>query len=132
MVELQYQCVCVILYMSVITQNKWSALTEAAWEGKAEVVVELGKAGANVDMQNEVCQYMYIYMYVVHDVQCTYIHVYVHVHVCTYVYTYVYLTLTLSYVFLGFDFCIYKVTVHVAAVGVIIKFPFRFCYRSVF
>ena len=71
---------CVILHMSVITQNGVSALMWAAKEGKTEAVVELVKAGANVDMQDEVCQYMYIYMYVVHGVQCTYIHV----HVCTY------------------------------------------------
>ena len=56
--------VCVILRMSVITQDGWSALTEAVWEGKTEAVVELVKAGANVDMQNEVCL------------------VHVHLHVC--------------------------------------------------
>ena len=47
-----YQCVC----HTVITQDGWSALLLAAVEGKAEVVVELVKAGANVDMQSEVCQ----------------------------------------------------------------------------
>ena len=41
--------------MSVI-QGGVSALMAAAGEGKTEVVVELVKAGANVDMQNEVCQ----------------------------------------------------------------------------
>ena len=46
---------CVILHMSVITQNGESALMKAAREGDTEVVVELVKAGANVDMQNEVC-----------------------------------------------------------------------------
>ena len=49
-----------------ITQGGWSALMRAAWKGKTEAVVELVKAGANVDMQNEVrtCTYMYIvYMY---------------------------------------------------------------------
>ena len=61
---------CVILHMSVITQSGWSALMAAAWGGKTEVVVELVKAGANVDMQTEVCQYMYI----------MYIHVHVHVY----------------------------------------------------
>ena len=60
---------CVILLMTVIKQNGWSALMAAAQEGKTEAVVELVKAGANVDMQNEVCQYIYV----VHDV-----HVYVH------------------------------------------------------
>ena len=53
---------CIILHMSVITQGGYSALMMAAWKGKTEVVVELVKAGANVDMQNNVCQYMYIYM----------------------------------------------------------------------
>ena len=61
---------CVILHMSVITQKGASALILAAQEGKTEAVVELVKAGANVDMQNEVCQYIYV----VHDV-----HVYVNV-----------------------------------------------------
>ena len=48
--------------MSVITQEGVSVLMEAARAGKTEVVVELVKAGANVDMQNEVgtyvCQYI--------------------------------------------------------------------------
>ena len=47
---------CVILHISVITQNGYSALMLAAGEGKTEVCVELVKAGANVDMQSEVCQ----------------------------------------------------------------------------
>ena len=87
---------CVILHMSVITQGGYSALIWAARLGKTEVVVELVKAGANVDMQTEVCQYIYVvhdinvqnhtstlnsqilvthytYMYIVHV--CTYIHV---------------------------------------------------------
>ena len=55
---------CVILHMSVITQDGYSALMAAAGLGKTETVVELVKAGANVDMQNEVCQYIYV----VHDV----------------------------------------------------------------
>ena len=42
--------------MSVITQEGVSALMLAAMEGETEVVVELVKAGANVDMQNKVCQ----------------------------------------------------------------------------
>ena len=52
---------CVILHMSVITQYGASALMLAAGWGKTEAVVELVKAGANVDMQDEVCQY-YLYM----------------------------------------------------------------------
>ena len=47
----------VTLHMSVITQRGWSALMRAAREGKTEAVVELVKAGANVDMQDKVCQY---------------------------------------------------------------------------
>ena len=41
--------------MSVITQRRDSALTEAAREGHTEVVVELVKAKANLDLQNRVC-----------------------------------------------------------------------------
>ena len=55
---------CVILHMSVITQDGWSALMLAAMMGDTEAVVELVKAGANVDMQNKVCQYIYV----THDV----------------------------------------------------------------
>ena len=46
---------CVILHMPVITQDGWSALMAAAVNGVTEAVVELVKAGANVDMQSEVC-----------------------------------------------------------------------------
>ena len=46
---------CVILHMSVITQDGWSALMAAACWGETEVVVELVKAGANMDMQTKVC-----------------------------------------------------------------------------
>ena len=45
---------CVIL---VITQNGNSALMEAAYYGRTEVVVELVKAGALLDLQNIVCPY---------------------------------------------------------------------------
>ena len=48
---------------SVITQNGWSALMEAASEGKTEVVIQLVKAGANVDMQNKVCQYIHCVLF---------------------------------------------------------------------
>ena len=70
---------CVILHMSVITQNGWSALMWAASEGRTKVIVELVKAGANVDMQNTVCQYLYIYVY---TYSC------VHVYVTTGIYMY--------------------------------------------
>ena len=46
---------CVILHMSVITQDGHSALMYAA---SAEIVVELVKAGANLNLQNTVCQYI--------------------------------------------------------------------------
>ena len=55
---------CVILHMSVTTQWGLSALMWAAMGGETEAVVELVNAGANVDMQDEVCQYIYV----VHDV----------------------------------------------------------------
>ena len=41
--------------MSVIAQDGDSALIYAAAEGHTEVFVELVKAKANVDLQNEVC-----------------------------------------------------------------------------
>ena len=53
---------CVIIHMSVITQDGVSVLMKAAREGKTEVVVELVKAGANMDVQTKVRQY------VTHDV----------------------------------------------------------------
>ena len=46
---------CVILHMSVITQSGCSALIWATYDGHTEVVVELVKAKANLDLQNEVC-----------------------------------------------------------------------------
>ena len=60
--------------MSVITQWGDSALMKAAWKGKTEAVVELVKAGTNVDMQNRVCQYAHRYIYT-----CLCATVYVHV-----------------------------------------------------
>ena len=53
----EYQCVCHTTHVCH-TQDGWSALIWAARKGKTEVVVELVKAGANVDMQTEVCQYI--------------------------------------------------------------------------
>ena len=53
----EYQCVCHTTHVSVITQDGESALMRAVREGNTEVVVELVKAGANVDMQDRVCQY---------------------------------------------------------------------------
>ena len=40
---------------SVITQDGQTALIEAARGGHTEVVVELVKANANLDLQDEVC-----------------------------------------------------------------------------
>ena len=41
--------------MSVLTQERESALMIAARCGKSEAIVELVKAGANVNLQNNVC-----------------------------------------------------------------------------
>ena len=46
---------CHTTHVSVITQDGGSALMWAARWGKAEVIVELVKAGAHVDMQDKVC-----------------------------------------------------------------------------
>ena len=69
---------CVILHMSVITQDGHSALMWAAMWGETEVVVELVEAGANVDMQDKVYVYVNAYtctftysMYWVHSIVCT-------------------------------------------------------------
>ena len=48
--------------VSVITQWGYSALMVAVVKGKTEVVAELVKAGANVDMQNRVCQHACIHL----------------------------------------------------------------------
>ena len=55
---------CVILHMSVITQDGYSALMGAAGWDKTEVVVELVKAGANVDMRDNVCYYLILHLHV--------------------------------------------------------------------
>ena len=47
-----------MLHMSVITQNGDSALYWAAYWGRTEVIQQLVKAGANLDLQNKVCQYV--------------------------------------------------------------------------
>ena len=44
----------VILHMSIITQHGLSALMKAASNCHTKVVVELVKAGANMDLQDEV------------------------------------------------------------------------------
>ena len=41
-----------------ITQNGTSPLQQAARMGKTDVVVELVKNGANLNLQNEVCHYI--------------------------------------------------------------------------
>ena len=45
----------VILHMSVITQDGWSALMRAADNGHTETAAELVKAGADMNLQNNVC-----------------------------------------------------------------------------
>ena len=47
-------CVC----HTVIAQGGWSALIQAASGGRAEVVVELVKAGADLNLQDNVCHYI--------------------------------------------------------------------------
>ena len=65
---------CVILHMSVITQRGDTALMEAARGGKSEAIVELVKAGANVEMLNRVCQNVtYTHVHVYTDVYYVYI-----------------------------------------------------------
>ena len=57
-------CVVCILHVSLIInfiQLGYSALMYAALFGKTKFVVELVKAGANLNLQNEVCQYI-LYM----------------------------------------------------------------------
>ena len=49
----------VILHTSVITQEGYSPLMVAAKGGRTEVVVELVKSGADLNLQNKVC-HMYI------------------------------------------------------------------------
>ena len=55
-----------MLYMSVIIQYGDFALYWAASKGRTEVVQQLVKAGANLNLQNKVCHYVER-----HDVQCT-------------------------------------------------------------
>ena len=55
-----------MLHISVITQDGDSGLYWAAYRGDTEVIQQLVKAGANLDLQNKVCQYVET-----HDVQCT-------------------------------------------------------------
>ena len=50
----EYQCV--MIHMSVITQSGESALMEAAYYGYTDTVKELVTVGANLNMQNNVCQ----------------------------------------------------------------------------
>ena len=44
------------------TQYGDSALMRAAWHGYAEVLVELVKAGANKDLQDNVCIYVHVHL----------------------------------------------------------------------
>ena len=50
----EYQCV--MIHMSVITQHGESALMQAAYMGRTDTVKELVTAGANLNLQNNVCQ----------------------------------------------------------------------------
>ena len=53
-----------MLYYTCHTQDGWSALMKAAREGRTDVVVELVKAGANLNLQHTVCQYLMLEMFV--------------------------------------------------------------------
>ena len=55
-----YLIMCVILHLSVITQDGNSALMGVATGGKTEIFLELLKAGANLNLQDRVCQYKFI------------------------------------------------------------------------
>ena len=48
------EIISVLLHISVITQDGYSALMIAAREGNTEVVLSLVEAGANTDLQNKV------------------------------------------------------------------------------
>ena len=50
----EYQCV--MIHMSVITQRGQSALMKAAYYGHTDTVKELVTAGANLNLQDNVCQ----------------------------------------------------------------------------
>ena len=50
----EYQCV--IIHMSVISQDGESALMMAASGGHTDTVKELVTAGANLNLQDNVCQ----------------------------------------------------------------------------
>ena len=47
-----------LVLLSLISQYGDSALILAAYYGETDVVVELVKAGANLDLQNKVCPVM--------------------------------------------------------------------------
>ena len=50
----EYQCV--MIHMSVISQSGGSALMRAASKGRTDTVKELVTAGANLNLQDNVCQ----------------------------------------------------------------------------
>ena len=52
-----YMYMYVILHTSVITQDRFSPLILAAVWGRTGAINELINAGANLDLQDEVCQY---------------------------------------------------------------------------
>ena len=52
----EYQCV--MIHMSGIAQSGESALMRGASGGRTDTVKELVTAGANLNLQNNVCQYV--------------------------------------------------------------------------
>ena len=53
-----YQYTQHAIHVYLITQYGATALQVAAWRGKTDVVVELVKNGANLNLQNDVCHYI--------------------------------------------------------------------------
>lgn len=52
--------------MCVILQDGESALMNGAWMGRTEVVAELVKGGADLNLQNKV----FLFMHYIHHIMC--------------------------------------------------------------
>ena len=75
-------CQC-IRPTACITQDGTSPLQEAAWMGKTDVVVELVKSGANLNLQNKVCHYIQLHVPLLLTPVCKYTQHYTGWNVCT-------------------------------------------------
>ena len=58
--------------MFIITQIGMSALHQAVGTGCTDVVVELVKNGANLNLQNKVCHYIQLHILQLHVIHNTY------------------------------------------------------------